>query len=170
MNIKIKESKNSTGTLTIHNGADVKFAHYNTNTGKVSILNNPIAKQIVKLNGEDHLKKAIAERVEIWKFETSPLRKLSKEKVQHMTEILASMAILTSALDNASNDLSETCKGIDMSLIDVSNLRETSATFMKNTAKSLGIDLAIDAFDYGEDIYTRSIAMAKKMELLKQTK
>lgn len=169
MDLIIKQSKNSPDTLCIYNGANIKFAHYNLKTEKVSILNNPIAKRIEQLNGLEYLKKAIAERVDIWKWETSPFRKLSKEKVIKFADILLAMGVLGAALDNASQEMEPILKEGNISLDDIGNLREYLNRLMKASVKALGTDLVIDSFDYGEEIYQDALSKASHLNTIKRS-
>lgn len=165
MNLSIQQSKNSPSTLCIYNGANIKFAHYDMEKDRVSILNNPIAKQLEKVNGTDLLKEAVKNEVKLWQYNNSPFRKLDKETVSKFTNTLLAMGILGAALDTAEQELKPILKMINADLGDISNLKEYLNRFMKSSAKVLGQDLAIQSFDKGEEVYNQSMEYAKSLNV-----
>lgn len=168
MNLSIQQSKNSPSTLCIYNGANIKFAHYDMEKDRVSILNNPIAKQIEKMNGTDYLKKAIVSEVKVWQYNNSPFRKLDQEKITKFADILLAMGVLGAALDNANQEIKPILKEADIKLEDIENLQEYLNRFMKASVKALGTDLVINSFDYGEEIYQDALSKASKLNELKK--
>lgn len=168
MNLRIEQSKKQPEILCIYNTTNVKFAHYDTIKEKVSILNNPIAKQIEKLNGTDYLKKAIENEVKVWQYNNSPFRKLDQDKITKFADILLAMGVLGAALDNANQEIKPILKEANIKLEDIENLQEYLNRFMKASVKALGPDLVINSFDYGEKIYQEALNNASHLNTLKK--
>lgn len=168
--IQIIESKNTPDILkVVYSPTQLHFANIDVKKNdKVSILENKQTASFVKLNGKEYLKQAVEAYIPVWRYNNSPFRKIDESKVIQFYNILLAMGVIGAALDNASQEIKPILEETGLELGDITNLQEHLNRFMKATNRALGTDLVINAFDYGEEIYSSALEKASHLNELKK--